>query len=99
MVCFNFGFATVPFTIMGEIFPPNMKIVATTIACSILLFLAFITTLIFPYLKELIGIACCFWLFSGFCILGFFFVYFVVPETKGKTLAEVQKMLGENASK
>lgn len=83
---------------MGELFPPNLKMVATTIACSILLFLAFITTLVFPYLKELIGIANCFCLFGGFCAFGCIFVYLFVPETKGKSLEEVQKMLGEGGS-
>lgn len=80
---------------MGELFPPNMKMVATTIACCILLLLAFVTTLVFPILEGAIGIANCFWLFGGCCAVGFVFVYLVVPETKGKTLAEVQQMLGE----
>jgi len=35
-----------------------------------------------------------FWLFSGLSILGTIFVFFIVPETKGKSLSEIQKMLG-----
>lgn len=34
-----------------------------------------------------------FWLFSGLTVLGTIFVFFVVPETKGKSLNEIQKML------
>lgn len=34
-----------------------------------------------------------FWLFSGLSVLGTIFIFFMVPETKGKTLNEIQVML------
>lgn len=37
-----------------------------------------------------------FWLFSGLSIVGTVFVFFVVPETKGKSLNEIQAILGDN---
>jgi SP family facilitated glucose transporter-like MFS transporter 8 len=34
-----------------------------------------------------------FWLFSGLSLLGTVFVFFIVPETKGKSLNEIQVIL------
>jgi hypothetical protein len=44
-------------------------------------------------LTDALGQGGTFWLFSGLSVLGTVFVFFVVPETKGKTLNEIQKML------
>jgi Sugar (and other) transporter len=51
-------------------------------------------------LNELLGQGQTFWLFSGLSMLGTVFVFFIVPETKGKSLNEIQKMLSgdKNAS-
>jgi len=57
-------------------------------------FSAFVITKTFTNLKALMGDGETFWLFSGLSILGTIFVFFIVPETKGKSLSEIQKMLG-----
>lgn len=57
------------------------------------IFLAFVITKTFTNLKDLLGDGPTFWLFSGLSILGTVFVFFVVPETKGKSLNEIQQML------
>lgn len=54
---------------------------------------AFVITKTFTNLKSLMGDGETFWLFSGLTVLGTIFVFFVVPETKGKSLNEIQKML------
>lgn len=54
---------------------------------------AFVITKTFVNLQTAIGNGQTFWLFSGLSILGTVFVFFIVPETKGKTLSEIQKML------
>lgn len=38
-----------------------------------------------------------FWVFTMFAVLGTFFVIFIVPETKGKTMDEIQEMLGASS--
>lgn len=99
IVAFNLGFASIPWAIMGELFPTNIKMVASTFACSFCLLFAFVTSTFFPYLSVMIGLAKSFWLFGGFCAIGFAFVYFVVPETKGKSLQEIQIMLNKGSMK
>lgn len=39
---------------------------------------------------NFLGMHGAYFLFSGCCLLGFIFIYFCVPETKGKTLDEIQ---------
>lgn len=56
-------------------------------------FTAFVITKTFTDLNSLLGAGQTFWLFSGLSILGTVFVFFVVPETKGKSLNDIQKML------
>ena len=38
-----------------------------------------------------------FWMFAGIAVLAFIFVLFVVPETKGKTLEEIEALLGSKS--
>ncbi len=42
----------------------------------------------FPLLVAELGLARTFWIFGAICVAGFLFVYFQLPETKGKTLEE-----------
>ncbi|KAK5644663.1 hypothetical protein RI129_005963 [Pyrocoelia pectoralis] len=97
LICFNIaysvGFGPLPWAVLGEIFPPNMKSVASTITASFCWFLAFILTNIFSTITESVGIYGAFWLFSGFCIIAFLFVYILVPETSRKTLQEIREIL------
>lgn len=60
---------------------------------AIFLLSAFVITKTFTNLKALLGDGETFWLFSGLSLLGTVFVFFVVPETKGKSLNEIQMML------
>jgi Sugar (and other) transporter len=62
-------------------------------------FSAFVITKTFTNLKALLGDGETFWLFSGLSVLGTIFVFFVVPETKGKSLNEIQKMLSGDETK
>lgn len=57
-------------------------------------FFAFIVTRFFSSLVAAIHIYNTFWLFTLFSVLGTFFVICIVPETKGKTMDEIQEMLG-----
>lgn len=54
--------------------------------------LAFIVTVTFPTIRDLIGPSSCFIIFTVLSFIGAIFSYFV-PETKGKSLAEIQKIL------
>lgn len=53
----------------------------------------FILTRTFPVLDTSFGSAETFWLYAGICVLGFFFILAKLPETKGKTLEQIERDL------
>lgn len=79
--------------LLGELFTPNAKKVIAPIGKGFNLFLAFIIGLVFPFLVGAIGIAGTFFIFMGFSVVSFFYAFIVIPETKGRTFSEIQKML------
>lgn len=94
IILFSLGFGPIPWMMMGEIFAPEVKGVAASSACLFNWLMAFVVTKFYDDMNKAIGIAGTFWIFSGICAIGIFFVYFLVPETKGKTLPEIQSELG-----
>ncbi|CAH0564531.1 unnamed protein product, partial [Brassicogethes aeneus] len=95
IICFNTGLSCLPFAILGEIFPVNFKSLASSMATSVNMFLAFLVTMFYPHVSEALGLAGSFGLFALFCLIGFLFTLFVVPETKGKSLMEIQRILND----
>ncbi|XP_076248619.1 facilitated trehalose transporter Tret1 [Calliopsis andreniformis] len=93
IVTYAFGLAGLPYTMISEIFPTNVKALGS--ACGILCcnLLAFIVIMFYPIIVEDYGAHVSFWIFSAITLLGTIFVYIIVPETKGRTLQEVQEQL------
>lgn len=86
------GFGPLPWAVMGEMFPTNVKSVASSMVASTCWIIGFVVTRWYPALDAL-GSYYAFWLFAGFCVVAFFFVLFVVMETKGLSLQEIQDRL------
>ncbi|KAM7357345.1 solute carrier family 2 member nebulosa isoform 2-T3 [Cochliomyia hominivorax] len=93
IIMFSIGFGPVPWLMMGELFASDIKGVAGSIAGTSNWVLAFIVTKTFVNLKEALGSGETFWLFAGITVVGFIFVFVFVPETKGKSLNEIQDEL------
>lgn len=78
---------------MGELFSNDVKGVAGSAAGAFNWALAFLVTSQFEAMNNAIGNGETFWVFSGFCVVGLAFVIIFVPETKGKSLTEIQRIL------
>ena len=53
----------------------------------------FILNYTFPFLNARLGMAGTFWLYAACCFIGYVVVYARVPETKGKTLEQIEREL------
>lgn len=85
--------APITWVILSEIFPNRVRGAAMALATFALWVACFILTYTFPLLNKSFGAAGTFWVYSGICVLGFLFVLIRLPETKGKTLEEIENEL------
>lgn len=93
LVLFSFGFGPIPWMMMPEIFAPEVKGIAGSSACLFNWLMAFIVTKFYSDMTAAVQPYGTFWIFSLFCAVGILFVYFLVPETKGKSLDQIQREL------
>ncbi|MBX6360585.1 MAG: sugar porter family MFS transporter [Acidobacterium ailaaui] len=84
--------APVTWVLISEIFPNRIRSAGVSIATFFLWLACYILTLTFPVIMENFGGYTAFWIYAGICALGFLFVYFMVKETKGKTLEEMEEL-------
>ncbi len=80
----------IPWVMISEIFPTKTRGVAMSLAVFVLWIAVYLVTQFFPILLESLGGAFTFWLFMINSFILLFFVWKVVPETKGKTLEEIE---------
>ncbi|MCU0252472.1 MAG: sugar porter family MFS transporter [Vicinamibacterales bacterium] len=86
--------APVTWVLIAEIFPNRVRGAAVSVAVSALWVACFILTFAFPLLQRTAGIAATFWIYAAICFAGFFFVRARVPETKGRSLEQIESDLG-----
>lgn len=89
IIAYSIGFGTVPFILLPELFRPEARGLAGAIVNSWISILNFFIVKFFPILTEYISLSGSFAVFSVMTALGASFIYFVLFETKGKTLEEI----------
>lgn len=98
IVAFSIGIGPIPWMMAGEIFSSEIKGLASSIAVSLNWTQTFIMTKLFQSVVDALGSDVTFWLLSGVCTAGTIFTFFVVIETKGKTLDQIQVELAGKTS-
>ncbi|GJQ75919.1 hypothetical protein Trydic_g17979 [Trypoxylus dichotomus] len=93
IISYNCGFGPLPWTVMAELFPSNIKSAASSFTVFCCWFASFILTYFFASVSEAIGMGGSFWIFSGLTVLAFIFTLIYVPETKGRSFQEIQSLL------
>lgn len=93
LILFSFGFGPIPWMMMPEIFAPEVKGVAGSSACLFNWLMAFVVTKFYSDMVAAVQSYGTFWIFTLFSAVGILFVYFLVPETKGKTLDQIIREL------
>src|SRR6185369_5942736 len=89
--CYAMSLAPVVWVVISEIFPNRIRGAAMAVAVSSLWIACFILTYTFPILNAKLGSAGTFWLYAAICVAGFLFVKLRLPETKGKTLEQIER--------
>ncbi|MGZ5467919.1 MAG: sugar porter family MFS transporter [Candidatus Aminicenantales bacterium] len=77
--------------VMAEIFPIKVRGSAMGLATLILWFADFLVTLTFPIISDRFHPATAFWIYAAMCGLDLVFMWFYLPETKGRTLEEIER--------
>lgn len=83
--------APVTWVVISEIFPNRVRGAAMAIATFALWTACFVLTYTFPVLNSSLGPYGTFWLYGVICLLGFAYLWKNLPETKGKSLEEIEK--------
>ncbi len=89
---FAISLGPLTFVVVAEIFPNSIRGRAMGVAIFFLWLSVYIVSQTFPMLLESIGSAYTFWIYMIMSILAFLFIWRMVPETKGKTLEEIQDL-------
>ena len=93
LACYGFSLAPITWVLISEIFPNRIRGAAVSVSTSALWIACFILTYTFPLLNGALGPAKTFWLYALICAAGCIFIFKRVPETKGKTLEEIEREL------
>lgn len=93
---FAASFAPVMWVIISEIYPNRIKGLAMSFSTAVSWLCTFLTVYFAPVIQGSLGLSYLFGIFGVFSIIAFVFVKFWIPETKGKSLEQIERELGLN---
>jgi MFS family permease len=99
IISFAFSLGPVTWTVINEIYPGEVRGRAVAVATAVNWAAAFLVSEFFLTVVGAIGQAYTFWLFAAFCVLGLFWVYVAVPETRHRSLEEIQASWGDASAR
>ncbi|RAV30285.1 MFS transporter [Sinomicrobium soli] len=88
--------APVTWVVLSEIFPNRVRGVAMSLATLSLWVASFVLTYTFPLLNSKLGAHGTFWVYSVICIAGFLYIRRRLPETKNKSLEDIEQQFTQN---
>lgn len=88
--------APITWVLLSEIFPNKVRGQAMSVATFALWLACAILTISFPFLNKAFGASGTFGLYAMICIAGFFYILKKLPETKGKSLEQIERELTAN---
>jgi sugar porter (SP) family MFS transporter len=89
IACYAMSLAPATWVVISEIFPNRIRGGAMSIAITALWTACFVLTYTFPLMNARLGPAGTFMTYAGICVAGLVFLCFRLPETKGKTLEQI----------
>ena len=95
VLLYSLSLAPLLWVLLSEIYPNRIRGAAMSIGATAHWVANFLLTFSFPLIKETISWANNFWLYGGICAVGFIVLLFRLPETKGKTLEDIERALAD----
>ncbi|KAF2895930.1 hypothetical protein ILUMI_10244 [Ignelater luminosus] len=96
---FKCGLGIVPIVMTGELFPTSVKTMGVTFADAVYCSFSVISVYLYKFLTDTYGTHVPFIIFAIICLLATVFITYYIPETKGKTLEEIQFILKDKRRK
>jgi len=93
IACYCYSLAPITWVILAEIFPNRIRGAAMSVSVVALWLGNFLLSQTFPKMYQSLGLANCFWVYAAICFCGFIFIWKRLPETKGKTLEQIERDL------
>jgi sugar porter (SP) family MFS transporter len=90
IACYAMSLAPVTWVVISEIFPNRIRGGAVSIAVTALWIACFALTYTFPMLNAAIGTSGVFFAYAIVCVAGLLFLYWRLPETKNRSLEEIE---------
>ncbi|CAG0897238.1 unnamed protein product [Cyprideis torosa] len=88
--CFSIGYGPMPWVFMSEVFSPRVRPFASAFSGAFNWFIGFVVTSTFAGFKSGVGEDWVFWIYALANFLGCLLVFLLLPETKGKSLQEIE---------
>ena len=98
MVSYCAGVGPLMWVFLGEMIPPEYKVLSGLIASSTFVTI-FATTQLFPTLLMVLTPWGTYWLFAGVCVLCNVYYFSLMKETKGMSSLEIREMFIKDNSK
>jgi len=96
IACFAFSLGPVMWVLLSEIYPIKYRGLAIGIIAFINSLISSLVQLVFPWELSNFGNALTFFIFGFIAFIGFFVMLKIVPETKGKSLEEIEREFVNN---
>lgn len=93
IACYSMSLAPVTWVVISEIFPNRIRGAAMSVAVFSLWGGCTALTFTFPLLNDRLGAHGAFWLYGAICVAGFLYIRAMLPETKGKSLEQIEREL------
>ena len=93
VACFAFSLGPVMWVLLSELFPNNVRAVAISVVGFVNSLISWLVQQVFPLELAVLGSSTTFLLFGVFAAIGLLICWRIVPETKGKSLEELEKEL------
>lgn len=94
-VGFQFGFGSISYFLLNEITPFYIRSASNAVANWLLFLTYFLTTFVFPFIKNALGFDYVFLIFSFLNLFACYFIYFYLPETRGISIEVAYKLVDE----